>query len=423
RGALSRHGGREESTEGDSIFVVFPGAVEAVNAAVDAQRRFGEHSWPSGTSVRVRMGVHSGEAAYGTNGYVGIDVHRAARISSVAHGGQILLSASTAALVAKNLPVDVTLQTLGAHRLKDLSEAELLSQVVAPGLDRSFPPLRSLDSVHHNLPVQLTDFIGRGDELREVSHMVSENRLVTLTGVGGTGKTRLAMQLGAEVVEDFPDGVWVVVTERAPQPDLADAGPVGGREPDPGPDVDPAIAGIDPEVDPPGVRDGLSSGVPAGTAAVDSASVSPNNADVAPADPITPGVTDTTGTVAVLQPPDSALDDRPDDPEDPADEYRTAAEVDSPPEIQNDAEVLRAIREEYPSFLRDVGITGSVRVLFFLNAAGEVVNFELVGVIGSTRDTFIEPALRVADIMLWLPAMDDGVAVPVQFTFDIQFVL
>ena len=210
RGALSRHGGREESTEGDSIFVVFPGAVEAVNAAVDAQRRFGEHSWPSGTSVRVRMGVHSGEAAYGTNGYVGIDVHRAARISSVAHGGQILLSASTAALVAKNLPVDVTLQTLGAHRLKDLSEAELLSQVVAPGLDRSFPPLRSLDSVHHNLPVQLTDFIGRGDELREVSHMVSENRLVTLTGVGGTGKTRLAMQLGAEVVEDFPDGVWVV---------------------------------------------------------------------------------------------------------------------------------------------------------------------------------------------------------------------
>jgi len=210
RNALASHGGHEEGTEGDSIFAVFPGAVEAVNAAVDAQRRFGEHSWPSDTSVRVRMGLHSGEAAYGADGYVGIDVHRAARISSAANGGQVLLSASTATLVAKTLPVDVTLQTLGSHRLKDLGEAEQLSQVLAPGLDMSFPPLRSLDLVPHNLPVQLTDFIGRADELREVSRLVSESRLVTLTGVGGTGKTRLALQVGAEVVGDFPDGVWVV---------------------------------------------------------------------------------------------------------------------------------------------------------------------------------------------------------------------
>lgn len=210
RDVLARHGGHEESTEGDSIFAVFPGAVEAVDAAVDAQRQFAEHAWPSDTSVRVRMGIHSGEAAYGTNGYVGIDVHRAARISSAAHGGQIVLSASTTALVATALPVDVTLQTLGSHRLKDLAAAELLSQVVASGLDGDFPPLRSLDSVPHNLPVQLTDFIGRGDELEEVSHLVSESRLLTLTGVGGTGKTRLALQVGAEIVEDFPDGVWVV---------------------------------------------------------------------------------------------------------------------------------------------------------------------------------------------------------------------
>jgi len=210
RDVLVRHGGHEEGTEGDAIFAVFPGAVEAVTAAVDAQRRFGEHSWPSGTSVRVRMGLHSGEAAYGEDGYVGIDVHRAARISSAAHGGQIVLSASTATLVATALPVDVTLQTLGSHRLKDLGEAELLSQVVASGLDKSFPPLRSLDSVPHNLPTQLTDFIGRAGEMRDVSRLVSENRLVTLTGVGGTGKTRLALQVGAEVVEDFPDGVWIV---------------------------------------------------------------------------------------------------------------------------------------------------------------------------------------------------------------------
>jgi len=210
RDVLATHGGHEEGTEGDSIFAVFPGAVSAVNAAVDAQRRLDEHSWPSGTSVRVRMGLHSGEAAYGTDGYVGIDVHRAARISSAAHGGQVVVSASTAALVATALPVDVTLQTLGSYRLKDLGEAELLSQVVAPGLDRSFPPLRSLDSIPHNLPVQLTDFIGRADELREVSRLVSESRLVTLTGVGGTGKTRLALQVGAQIVEDFPDGVWAV---------------------------------------------------------------------------------------------------------------------------------------------------------------------------------------------------------------------
>ncbi|GAG87235.1 unnamed protein product, partial [marine sediment metagenome] len=163
RDVLVRHGGHEESTEGDSIFAVFPGAVEAVNAAVDAQRQFAEHAWPSDTSVRVRMGIHSGEAVYGTDGYVGIDVHRAARISSAAHGGQIVLSASTAALVANALPVDVTLRTLGSHRLKDLAAAELLSQVVASGLDGDFPPLRSLNSVPHNLPVQLTDFIGRED--------------------------------------------------------------------------------------------------------------------------------------------------------------------------------------------------------------------------------------------------------------------
>lgn len=210
RDALAAHGGHEESTEGDSIFVVFPGAVEAVQAAIEIQRSLGAHRWPDGASVRVRMGLHSGEAAYGTDGYVGIDVHRAARISAIAHGGQIVVSASTAALVSQSLPADVSLQSLGPHRLRDLSQAEELSQIVAPGLDREFPPLRSLDSVPHNLPVQLTSFIGREADLAEVANLLSENRLVTLTGVGGTGKTRLAMQVSAERVHDFSDGVWVV---------------------------------------------------------------------------------------------------------------------------------------------------------------------------------------------------------------------
>ena len=210
RAALDRHGGIQESTDGDSLFAVFPSAVEAVGAAIDAQRELNEHEWPEGSRVSVRMGLHSGEATHRRAVYVGLDVHRAARISAVAHGGQIVTSASTTALAAQATPPEVLFRDLGDHRLKDLREAEHLSQVVAPGLGTEFPPLRSLDVVPHNLPVQLTNFVGREAELAEVGRLLSDSRLVTLTGVGGTGKTRLAFQSAAEVVHDFPDGVWAV---------------------------------------------------------------------------------------------------------------------------------------------------------------------------------------------------------------------
>jgi predicted ATPase/class 3 adenylate cyclase/tetratricopeptide (TPR) repeat protein len=222
RAAIDGHGGTEESTDGDSLFAVFPSAVEAVGAAIDAQRQLSEYDWSEGSRVLVRMGLHSGEATYGQDGYVGLDVHRAARISTVAHGGQIVSSASTTTLAAQATPPEVSFRPLGDHRLKDLREAEQLSQVVAPGLGTEFPPLRSLDVVPHNLPIHLTNFVGRKSELAEVGRLLSDSRLVTLTGVGGTGKTRLALQSAAEVVHDFPDGVWAVDLAPVAEDEMVD---------------------------------------------------------------------------------------------------------------------------------------------------------------------------------------------------------
>ncbi|MEE8407584.1 MAG: adenylate/guanylate cyclase domain-containing protein [Acidimicrobiia bacterium] len=222
RAAIDAHGGTEESTDGDSLFAVFPSAVEAVGAAIDAQRELSEYGWSEGSRVLVRMGLHSGEATYRQDGYVGLDVHRAARISAVAHGGQIVSSASTTTLAAQATPPEVSFRPLGDHRLKDLREAEHLSQVVAPGLGTEFPPLRSLDVVPNNLPIHLTNFVGRKAELAEVGRLLSDGRLVTLTGVGGTGKTRLALQSAAEVVHDFPDGVWAVDLAPVAEDEMVD---------------------------------------------------------------------------------------------------------------------------------------------------------------------------------------------------------
>jgi len=222
RAAIDGHGGTEESTDGDSLFAVFSSAVEAVGAAIDAQRQLSEYGWAEGSRVLVRMGLHSGEATYGQDSYVGLDVHRAARISAVAHGGQIVSSASTTTLAAQAMPPEVSFRPLGDHRLKDLREAEHLSQVVAPGLGNEFPPLRSLHVVPHNLPIHLTNFVGRKSELAEVGRLLSDGRLVTLTGVGGTGKTRLALQSAAEVVHDFPDGVWAVDLAPVAEDEMVD---------------------------------------------------------------------------------------------------------------------------------------------------------------------------------------------------------
>lgn len=222
RDALAAHGGVEQGTEGDSLFAVFPSATGAVRAAVESQRALGEHDWPNSDPIRVRMGLHSGEATVGHDGYVGLDVHRAARISSVAHGGQIVASSSTVALSEQALPDDIGFTDLGAHRLKDLSLPEHLSQVVAHGLEADFPPLRSLDAVPNNLPIQLTHFIGRDTELAEALGKLDESRLLKLTGVGGTGKTRLALQAAAAAIHDFPDGVWMVDLAPVSEADMVD---------------------------------------------------------------------------------------------------------------------------------------------------------------------------------------------------------
>jgi len=220
RVAIAEHQGHEEGTEGDSFFVVFDSAVEAVTAAVEAQRALAAEPWPPGVEVNVRMGLHSGEAASSAAGLVGIDVNRAARIAAAAHGGQIVVSDAVRGLVSPGLDAGITLRGLGSHRLKDLREPQPLSQVVAEGLRMEFPPMRSLDARPNNLPTQLTAFVGRERELAEAGALLEANRLVTLTGPGGTGKTRLSLQVAANALERYPDGIFFVGLESVREPAL-----------------------------------------------------------------------------------------------------------------------------------------------------------------------------------------------------------
>jgi predicted ATPase/class 3 adenylate cyclase len=223
REAIIAQGGDEIGTEGDSFFVAFPATSSAVAAAVEAQRALAAADWPDGQPFRVRMGLHTGEARRGGDSYVGIDVNRAARIAAVAHGGQVLISDTTRALVESSLQDGVSLRDLGTHRLKDLSAPEHLHQLLIEGLDSDFPPLATLDATPNNLPVQLTSFLGREREIAEVSELLARHRLVTLTGPGGTGKTRLSLQVAARAADQFPDGVYFVPLSTLNQPDLVPA--------------------------------------------------------------------------------------------------------------------------------------------------------------------------------------------------------
>jgi predicted ATPase/class 3 adenylate cyclase len=220
REACEMHKGSVVGTPGDSFFVAFPSARDAVNAVVQSQRALTAHEWTNGVSVRVRMGLHTGEAQIRSSDYVGIDVHRAARIAAAAHGSQVLLSQTTYDLVENELPDGVTLRDLGEHRLKDLRRPKHLYQLVIEGLPSDFPPLKSLDVSPNNLPVQLTSFVGRSKELGEVKQLLSNERLLTLTGPGGSGKTRLALQVAAEVIEYFRDGVFFVALAPITDPGL-----------------------------------------------------------------------------------------------------------------------------------------------------------------------------------------------------------
>jgi len=213
RRAIVAHHGIEVSTEGDAFFAVFSSAVHAMNATIDAQRELAATDWPDHLGIHVRMGLHTGEGQLGGDNYLGVDVNRGARIAAAGHGGQVLLSASTRALVASAMPEGVLLRDLGQHRLKDLREPEHLSQLVITGLPADFPALRSLDASPTNLVVPETALIGRDRELAELLALLAGPRMVTLTGPGGIGKTRLALELGRQVLIRFSDGVFFVPLE------------------------------------------------------------------------------------------------------------------------------------------------------------------------------------------------------------------
>ncbi|MGH2786099.1 MAG: ATP-binding protein [Actinomycetota bacterium] len=218
REVWTRWRGVERSTEGDSFFVVFRSPADAVAAAADAQRRLTEHTWPHGCRVRVRMGMHTGPALVVDDDYFGIDVNRAARIAGTSHGGQVVISRATAELIDP-LPDGLTLKDLGEHRLKDLAQPEWLFQVMGQGLDEAFPPIRSLE-VPTNLPHPATPLVGRASELAELDVLLAQDgaRLLTLTGPGGAGKTRLAIEAASLARERFPNGVFFVSLAAVAEP-------------------------------------------------------------------------------------------------------------------------------------------------------------------------------------------------------------
>jgi len=220
RKAISEAGGIEVGERGDGFFFVFVSACDAVKAASQIQRALAEHSWPPEGTVRVRIGIHTGEGVLGGDNYMGLEVHRAARIGTAGHGGQVVLSEATAMLLRDSLPADLSLKDLGFHRLKDLPQREQLFQLLIPGLPADFPPPRTLGFTNINLPHQLTSFVGRERELQEVLEGLAVSRLLTLTGPGGTGKTRLSLQAAAEVASDFRDGVFFVPLAPITDPEL-----------------------------------------------------------------------------------------------------------------------------------------------------------------------------------------------------------
>jgi len=217
RGTLVRPRG-----EGDSRFAVFPRATDAVTAACAIQQRLQVEPWRTSRPLRVRMALHTGEADLRDGDYYGSAVNRCARLRALAHGGQILLSATTARLVQEGITGETGLRDLGQHHLKDLQQPEQVFQLTHPTLAADFPALRSLESLPNNLPIQLTSFIGREKEMAEVKRHLAEARLLTLTGSGGAGKTRLALQVAADVLDSYPDGTWLVelasVTDGALMP-------------------------------------------------------------------------------------------------------------------------------------------------------------------------------------------------------------
>ena len=218
--AITDEGGAIVKETGDGIFAVFPAPVRALSAAVVAQRFLGTASWGATGPLKVRMGLHTGTAVRENGDYHGTDVNRTARLMATAHGGQVVASEVTYSLVRDEAPADVSFVDLGEHRLKDLARPERIFQIKHPGLEAEFPPLRSLGTFPNNLPAELSSFIGRQTELAAIQDALTRSRLVTLTGAGGSGKTRLALQVAADRVERHPDGVWLADLAGLAEPEL-----------------------------------------------------------------------------------------------------------------------------------------------------------------------------------------------------------
>ena len=217
RDAIGRHSGYIFMTAGDAFCAAFDSAPKALAAACDAQVAIANEPWTESARIKVRMALHTGDAELRDNGYFGQPLNRVARLLSAGHGGQILLSLATEKLVRDRLSPGIVLRDMGERRLKDLVRPERVYALVVPGLSADFPPLKTLDVRAQNLPMQPTSFVGREQEMDDIKGLLRSNRLVTLTAMGGTGKTRLSLQVGADLIDEFADGVWFV--ELAPLSD------------------------------------------------------------------------------------------------------------------------------------------------------------------------------------------------------------
>ena len=219
RAAIEGQGGYIFKTAGDAFYGAFETATSALEAAVAAQRARFRNTWDETGPLRVRMAIHTGAAEFRENDYFGPSMNRTARLLAAGHGGQTLLSFASEELVRDHLLQGVSLRDLGERRLKDLNRPERIFQLIVEGLPTEFPPLRSMEVVPNNLPVQLTSFVGREREMTEVKRLLGTTHLLTLRGTGGTGKTRLSLQVAADILESFADGVWLVELAALSEPD------------------------------------------------------------------------------------------------------------------------------------------------------------------------------------------------------------
>lgn len=220
RGTFAEYGGHVFKTVGDAFCVAYPNTRDAVDATVATQRALAAAAWDETGPLRVRIAVHQGEAEQRDDDYFGPTLNRLARVLSVGHGGQTLLTHVAAESVRDSLPSEMTLRDLGERRLKDLRQPERIFQLVVHDLPEDFPPLRSLEILPNNLPAQVTSFVGREREMAEIKRLFPTTRLLTLTGPGGTGKTRLSLQIAADLLDQFPHGVWLVELSTVSDPAL-----------------------------------------------------------------------------------------------------------------------------------------------------------------------------------------------------------